>query len=499
MPQPKNYVRTYIVSPIKEFIGDSRAVGITLICCTVISLIISNTGWSGMYTSFWEKELLMPIPEIHLPHTILHVINDAAMAVFFFLVGAEIKRELMIGELSSMRKAILPAVAALGGMVVPAFIYLLWTGKTPYANGWGIPMATDIAFSLGILSLLGKKAPLSLRIFLTALAIIDDLGGILAIAIFYAKDIQLSYLLYAAIIMAILTAMNMLKVKRYYLFYILGAILWYVIYNSGVHATVAGVLLAFTIPLHKIDNLEHALHDPVNFIILPVFALANTAIVLPKEMGFIFSSEIHHGILSGLALGKPLGIIVFSTLAVKAGIAELPMGMSWRHLLGMGMIAGIGFTMSIFMATLAFDLPGIQLVAKVALLRLELKISFLPSGENIGKASKPPSCDIFSRPVPSKFIRYILKGKPLSYSWLDAKMIRLPSAVKFGAQLALPSLVTCCTLLPSASAINTSMLVGATMPCFNRSVYSFTSSSVLGRDARHTIFLPSGENHAPPS
>jgi NhaA family Na+:H+ antiporter len=372
MPAPKNYVYTYVVSPIKEFIRDSRAVGVVLICCTIASLVISNTSLSPAYISFWEQELTMPLPELHLPHSILHIVNDAAMALFFFLVGLEIKRELVVGELSSIKKSMLPIIAAIGGMVVPATIYLLWTGNTPYTNGWGIPMATDIAFSLGILSLLGKRAPLSLRILLTALAIIDDLGGILTIAIFYAKNIQLQYLLYAAIVMAILIAMNLLKVKRYYLFYILGIALWYFIFNSGIHATIAGVLLALTIPLKKIEKLEHALHDPVNFIILPVFALANTAIALPRDMGFIFSSVIHHGIVMGLAVGKPLGILVFSWLAVKAKVAELPEGMSWRHLSGMGMIAGVGFTMSIFMATLAFDLPGEQLIAKVAIILASL-------------------------------------------------------------------------------------------------------------------------------
>ena len=246
MPKPKNYVNTYIVSPIKEFIHDSRSVGIVLICCTIFSLILGNSGFSERYISFWEIELALPFSGLHLPHTILHIINDAAMALFFFLVGLEIKRELMVGELSSLRKSLLPAIAALGGMVIPAMFYLLWASNTPFTNGWGVPMATDIAFSLGILSLLGKRAPLSLRIFLTALAIIDDLGGILTIAIFYAKNIQLHYLIYAGVIMAILIIMNLLKVMRYDLFYLFGIILWYCIFNSGIHATIAGVLLAFT-------------------------------------------------------------------------------------------------------------------------------------------------------------------------------------------------------------------------------------------------------------
>lgn len=365
---PIDFIHVKVISPVKEFIQDSRAIGIILICCTVISLIASNSPWSQQYTSFWDKEIFHPTASISLPHSALHIINDALMALFFFLVGLEIKRELMVGELNSLKKSLLPIIAALGGMVVPAVIYLLWCGNTQYSNGWGIPMATDIAFSLGVLSLLGKRAPLSLRIFLTALAIIDDLGGILTIAIFYAEKMDWNYLAFAGGIMAVLILMNLLKVKRHYLFFILGALLWYAVYNSGVHATIAGVLLAFTIPLHKIENLEHRLHDPVNFLVLPLFALANTAIVLPQEFGFIFSSIIHHGIFMGLVLGKPVGIFLFSIIAVRLGIAKLPDGMSWKQLWGMGMIAGIGFTMSIFMATLAFRLPGNQLVAKVAII-----------------------------------------------------------------------------------------------------------------------------------
>jgi Na+/H+ antiporter NhaA len=310
----------------------------------------------------------MPAPQLHLPHTILHIINDALMAVFFFLVGLEIKRELMTGELNSLKKAALPVVAAAGGMLVPALIYILWCGGTPYMRGWGIPMATDIAFSLGVLSLLGKRAPLSLRIFLTALAIIDDLGGILTIALFYAGELDTTYLVIGLILLCILAAMNLLKVKRHYPFFIPGILLWYCIFNSGVHATIAGVLLAFTIPLHKIEDLEHNLHDPVNFIILPLFALANTAIMLPGDFSAIYTSLIHHGIVSGLVIGKPLGIIAFSWLAVKLRMAELPEGMDWKHVLGMGMIAGIGFTMSIFMATLAFTDEELQLTAKVAII-----------------------------------------------------------------------------------------------------------------------------------
>lgn len=368
----KKIIKENIISPIKEFIDDSRSVGIVLICCTVVSLIISNSSWGEDYIHFWERELITPAARLHFPHTVLHLINDGLMTLFFFLVGLEIKRELLIGELASIKKSMLPVIAALGGMVVPAVIYLLWCGGTQFESGWGVPMATDIAFSLAVLSLLGKRAPLSLRIFLTALAIIDDLGGILAIAIFYTSEIHWTYLLLGAGLLLLLGILNLLKVRRYSVYLIPGLLLWYLVFNSGIHATIAGVLLAFTIPLHKTEKLQHALHDPVNFIIMPLFALANTAIVLPDSFSFIFDSEVHHGILMGLVFGKPIGIFLFALLSVRLGFASLPDGMTWKQLWGTGMVAGIGFTMSIFIATLAFDLPGIQLIAKVAIMTASL-------------------------------------------------------------------------------------------------------------------------------
>jgi NhaA family Na+:H+ antiporter len=364
----RSLVEKYIVSPVLEFIKDSRAVGITLICCTIVSLSLSNSGAAAAYTSFWDREILHTNGGLNLPHTVLHLVNDFLMAIFFLMVGMEIKRELLTGELNSVKKAMLPVAAALGGMVVPAAIYGLWCGSTPYSNGWGIPMATDIAFSLGILSLLGRKAPLSLRIFLTALAIIDDLGGILTIAIFYAGEINWAYLIAGIFVFLMLVAFNKLKLNRNYYFFLPGLLLWYFIFNSGVHATIAGVLLAFTIPLNKINELIHGLHDPVNFIILPVFALANTAIPIPADLGLVFTSSLHHGIFMGLVVGKPLGIALFSLLAVRLKIATLPERMLWRHVIGMGMVAGIGFTISIFMATLALSTPEAQTIAKVAII-----------------------------------------------------------------------------------------------------------------------------------
>lgn len=352
---------------MKEFFSDSRAVGITLICCTIISLIISNSASGDGYLAFWNYELQMPAPGVHVPHTPLHIVNDFLMAFFFLLVGMEIKRELLVGELSSVRKSMLPIFAAIGGMAVPALLYVLWNGDNPVlSKGWGIPMATDIAFSLGVLSMLGNRTPFTLRVFLMALAIIDDLGGILAIAIFYAEKIDMMYLGMAGGMLFVLSLLNLLKIKRHFIYMLLGLFLWYFFYNSGVHATIAGVLLAFTIPLHKIEDMVHKMHDPVSFIILPVFALANTAIVLPDTYGGIFTSPVHHGIVAGLVLGKPLGITLFSWVAVKLGIAALPGGMRWKEVIGMGMIAGIGFTISIFISTLAFKVPELQITAKVA-------------------------------------------------------------------------------------------------------------------------------------
>jgi NhaA family Na+:H+ antiporter len=376
-PQASRVEFKRILSPIREFIQDSRAVGVTLICCTFISLLISNSGWGEAYIGFWQHEVHYPTADLHLPHTILHIINDALMTLFFFLVGLEIKRELLIGELSSIRKSMLPVMGAIGGMAAPALGYLLWCGGTPFAKGWAIPMATDIAFSLGVLSLLGKRAPLSLRIFLTALAIIDDLGGILTIALFYTEEINKTYLFMALGLVFVLSLMNVAKIRHYFYYFLLALPLWYFVFNSGIHATIAGVLLALTIPLHKVEKLEHTLHDPVNFIILPLFALANTAIILPLDFSSILSSPIHYGVLMGLVLGKPVGIFLFALASVKLRLADRPSGMSWSQLWGVGMIGGIGFTMSIFIAMLAFESAGMQIIAKVAIIEASVLAGIL--------------------------------------------------------------------------------------------------------------------------
>lgn len=366
------------ISPIFQFLQDSRAVGIVLIACTIISLVIANSPWQDAYTGFFNT-LFDPAgghhynyKGLHLPNSWLLWINDGFMALFFFLVGMEIKRELTTGELASVKKSLLPILAAIGGMLAPALIYTLFNGTSPYAHGWGIPMATDIAFSLGILSLLGKRVPLSLKIFLTALAIIDDLGAILAIAIFYTDALHMLYLYIGAAILALLLLMNYFKVQRIILYLIPGLVLWYCIFNSGIHATIAGVLLAFCIPLNKIHSLEHTLHDPVNFLIMPIFALANTAIVFPPDILHAFTHSVSFGIITGLVLGKPLGIFLFCLAAVKMKMASLPANTNWKQLWGVGMIAGVGFTMSIFIATLAFKPVDIQVISVMSVILASL-------------------------------------------------------------------------------------------------------------------------------
>lgn len=367
IPTLRKIIRKQLISPIQEFIKDSRAVGVTLLASTILSLILANSSVSGNYIQLIETAFHFPA-WLHLPHSILHWINDGLMTFFFFLVGMEIKRELMIGELSSPKKASLPIAAALGGMVVPAFIYIALNAGTPQQSGWGIPMATDIAFSLGVASLLGARVPVTLKIFLMALAIIDDLGAILVIAVFYGGDISWNWLLAAAAVLGLIWLVHRFRYYRWWIIVFGGIILWYCIFNSGIHATIAGVLIAFLVPLEKLGDYEHNLHDPVNFIILPLFALANTAIVIPDNIGEALSTTLSWGVLAGLVLGKPLGITIFSWATIQSKLGEMPSGANWMQLIGMGALAGIGFTMSIFITMLAFEDIGQQNIAKLAIL-----------------------------------------------------------------------------------------------------------------------------------
>lgn len=359
-----------VSNPLHAIIHDSRSLGIILTLCTIISLVWANSAMSGAYTGFWLKEIHLP-EQIHLPHSLLHWINDFLMAIFFFLVGLEIKRELLEGELRDVRRALLPIFGAIGGMVVPAFLYNLFNKGSVYAPGWGIPMATDIAFSLGIASLLGKRVPVSLKIFLTALAIIDDLGAIAMIAIFYGGKIQWLYIGLSVLSGILLYVLGKKKVSLGFRVP-LGLALWYFVFNSGVHATVAGVVFAFTIPLAELRQLEHRLHTPVNFLILPIFALANTAIVLPPDLLGSLNTRLNHGILAGLVIGKPLGIVLFCYLLVKLNWGKLPTNVNWMEMAGVGMLAGIGFTMSIFISMLAFSDTSVQDSAKIGVLLASL-------------------------------------------------------------------------------------------------------------------------------
>lgn len=350
----------------KDFFDSEKAGGLTLIACTVVSLLIANSGWGEGYHDFWQSKLAGLSVE--------HWVNDALMAIFFLLIGLELEREIYKGELSNIKDALLPMFGALGGLIVPAGLYLLFNFGTVTQSGAGIPMATDIAFALGILSLLGNKVPTSLKVFLTALAVIDDLCAILVIAIFYTKTLLWSNLFIALGIFAGLLVMNRLKVRNL-IPYILGGIaMWYFMLHSGVHATITGVLLAFAIPFGNGDErstsyvLQHFLHKPVAFIILPIFALANTAIVISGDITQTLTENYSIGIALGLIVGKPLGIFFLTFIGAVLGFCKLPAELNWKHIFGVGLLGGIGFTMSIFITLLAFDNVTIINNAKLVIL-----------------------------------------------------------------------------------------------------------------------------------
>jgi len=358
----------------KKFFNNSQSSGIILIFCVLVSLLIANSSAAENFQHFLDKEVGTHLFGLEYPVSIW--INDGLMAVFFLLVGLEIKRELVEGELSSFKNASLPIFAAVGGMLVPAVVYSIFNTGTEYSNGWGIPMATDIAFSLAIISMLGKKIPNSIKIFLAALAIVDDLGAILVIAIFYTEQIHWSYLLLSFGVTALLFILNFLKVTKTIFYIIPGLFLWYFLHHSGIHATIAGVLLAFSIPtnasnveISPLEKLEHQLHIPVSFLIMPIFALTNTNITFSSEMVAGVTSTLGLGIICGLVLGKLIGINLFSLIAIKLKLSSLPQNSNWLQMIGVGLLAGIGFTMSIFIALLSFkgEIP-IQDEAKFAIL-----------------------------------------------------------------------------------------------------------------------------------
>ena len=336
-----------------DFFESKKSGGLILLVCTVISLLLANSVFGDSYLHFWHTDVA--------GNTLEYWINDGLMTVFFLLIGLELEREMYIGELSDFKTALLPIFGALGGMLVPAGFYLYFNFGTSTQSGAGIPMATDIAFALGILSLLGKRAPVSLKIFLTALAVIDDLGAIVVIALFYTKTLFWTNLWIALGVFGVLLLLNRLKVKNIIPYLLGGIVMWYFMLHSGVHATITGVLLAFALPFGNGNKksasyrMQHFLHKPVSFFILPIFALANTAIRLNGNLGEILTEHYSIGIATGLIVGKPLGIFACSLLAVKMGFCRLPSDLNWKSICAVGFLGGIGFTMSIFVTLLAFE------------------------------------------------------------------------------------------------------------------------------------------------
>lgn len=352
----------------REFFESEKAGGLVLLLATLLSLALANSPIQTTYIGVWETEIGH--------HSITHWINDGLMTIFFLLIGLELEREMYGGELSDIRNATLPIFGALGGMILPAGLFLAFNWGTLTQSGAGIPMATDIAFAIGILSLLGNRVPTSLKIFLTALAVIDDLGAILVIAVFYTETISFLYLGLAFSIMGLLFILNRKKVHNLLPYLIGGGLMWYCMLNSGVHATITGVLLAFVIPYGdggkttSSYRLQHVLHRPVAFFILPLFAIANTCIAIDSNgyNGLAHANSI--GIMAGLILGKPIGITLFAFLCTKLSIGSLPKELQWKHILGAGMLGGIGFTMSIFITLLAFKNDGETVItySKIAIL-----------------------------------------------------------------------------------------------------------------------------------
>jgi len=349
--------RVRLTDSFTEFFENEKTAGMLLILCSILSLIIANSVFGGDYQQIWKTYVG--------GLSISHWVNDGLMAVFFLLIGLELKRELFEGELSNFRNALLPIVAALGGVAVPAAIHGYFNWGLPTSSGFGIPMATDIAFALSILALIGSRAPASLKIFLTAVAVIDDLVAIVIIAVFYTSELSFTYLALALLVFAILMVFNHFRFMRLPIYIVGGAIMWALMLKSGVHATIAGVLLAFTIPYTpEVDDddalsyLEHLLNKPVAFFIMPVFALANTGIIIGSGWAAELITPNSLGIVIGLFVGKVMGVTTASFVCVKIGICRLPLYLKWKHIVGAGFLAGIGFTMSIFITNLAFENLG---------------------------------------------------------------------------------------------------------------------------------------------
>jgi NhaA family Na+:H+ antiporter len=367
-----------VIGPFQRFFSTEAAGGIVLLACAAIALAWANSPWAPAYHHLWELPLGFGTRSIGMSLTLHEWVNNGLMAVFFFFVGLEIKREVLIGELSTRRSATLPVAAAIGGMVVPAAIYALVNRGGASAHGWGVPMATDIAFALGVLALFGSGLPSGLRVFLAALAIVDDLGAVLVIALFYTNEVRWGAVGAAAAIVAVLVGLNLAGVRRTAVYVALGVILWLFVLFSGIHATVAGVLLALTIPARArttaesepslLQRMESALHGPVAFVIMPIFALANAGVPVGSGAIDAVRTPVALGVILGLVVGKPLGIMLASFAAVRAGAAELPSGVTWRQVHGASWLGGIGFTMSLFIAGLAFEDAGVLDVAKLGVI-----------------------------------------------------------------------------------------------------------------------------------
>ncbi|ELR70783.1 Na+/H+ antiporter NhaA type [Fulvivirga imtechensis AK7] len=412
-------IRTRLKGLFHQFTSNAASSGIVLIIASIVALVCANSALADDYARIWATKLTFGIKDAIISKPILLWINDGLMAMFFFVVGLEIKREIMAGELSSWKKASLPIIAAIGGMVIPALIYVIFNANTPSAAGWGVPMATDIAFSLGILALLGKRVPLTLKIFLTALAIADDLGAVLVIAFFYSSKITFSNVVIGAIFLGLMITMNLAGVKRKWAYALPGILgLWLAFLLSGVHATIAGVLAAFAIPARMtintdeftadiqplidklksaprlkgpllskqqqtvivaiekksrqyevpLQSLEHSMHPWVIFLIMPIFALSNAGVTISGDIQAILTLPVSLGIITGLFIGKPLGIFLFTWLACKFKLASLPPGTNWWHIIGLGALAGIGFTMSLFVSGLAFKSNEFVQASKVSII-----------------------------------------------------------------------------------------------------------------------------------
>lgn len=362
----QKYIIMKLTKTFKDFFESEKSGGLLLLFVTVVSVYFANSPLQTEYIAFWEKDLG--------GHSITHWINDGLMTIFFLLIGLELEREIYHGELSNVKNAALPIMAALGGMLIPAGIFMALNYGTSTQSGAGIPMATDIAFAIGILSLLGNKVPPSLKIFLTALAVIDDLGAIIIIAIFYTTSFSFINLAVALGIWGLLFILNRKKIHNIFPYLIGGIAMWYFMLNSGVHATITGVILAFVIPFGNGGEkslsykMQHFLHKPVAFFILPLFAVANTAITINSDWHEGIISPNTLGIISGLLIGKPLGIVLFSSIGVTAGLCALPKNLKWAHILGAGMLGGIGFTMSIFITILAYNDSETILFSKIAII-----------------------------------------------------------------------------------------------------------------------------------